>query len=148
MTRDEKLAQLSAVWGYEVLSGTEPDFGQLRALAADGLGEITRLSGSTNLHPMDVAVAANAIQRFLVEETRLGIPAIIHEECLHGLLALGAPSFQQSIGAAATFDPDLVLEMAADDQAAHARDGCAPCPRARSRHHPGSALGPGRGDVR
>ena len=113
MTRDEKLAQLGAVWGYEVMSGKTPDIGQLRALAADGLGQITRLSGSTNLRPIEVASAANAIQRFLVEETRLGIPAIIHEECLHGLLALDAPCFQQSIGAAATFDPDLVFDVAA-----------------------------------
>jgi beta-glucosidase len=113
MTRDEKVAQLSAVWGYEVVSANEPDLGQLRALGASGIGQITRLSGSTNLRPIDVARAANAIQRFLVEETRLGIPAIIHEECLHGLLALDAPCFQQSIGAAATFDPGLVLEVAA-----------------------------------
>ena len=112
MTRDEKLAQLSAVWGYEVVSGSEPDMDQLRALAAHGIGQITRLSGSTNLRPIDVARAANAIQRFLVEETRLGIPAIIHEECLHGLLALEAPCFQQSIGAAATFAPDLALAVA------------------------------------
>ena len=112
MTRDEKLAQLSAVWGYEVVSGSEPDLGQMRALAANGIGQISRLSGSTNLRPIEVARAANAIQRFLVEETRLGVPAIIHEECLHGLLALGAPSFQQSIGAAATFEPGLVLAMA------------------------------------
>jgi len=111
MTRDEKLAQLSAVWGYEVVSGSAPDAGQLRTLAADGIGQITRLSGSTNLRPAEVARAANAIQRFLVEETRLGIPAIIHEECLHGLLALDAPCFQQSIGAAATFDPALVEDV-------------------------------------
>ena len=60
-----------------------------------------------------MAETANAIQRHLVEETRLGIPAIIHEECLHGLIAWAAPCFQQSIGAAATFDPDVVTAMAA-----------------------------------
>ena len=56
---------------------------------------------------------ANAIQRYLVEGTRLGIPAIIHEECLHGLIAWEAPCFQQSIGAAASFDPDVVAATAA-----------------------------------
>src|SRR6185503_12893 len=62
--------------------------------------------------PIEVARAAIAIQRYLVEETRLGIPTIIHEECLHGLLAWAAPSFQQSIGAAASFDPELVGAVA------------------------------------
>ncbi len=113
MTRDEKIAQLSAVWAFEVVGEDGPDRERLRALACHGLGEITRLAGSTNLRPLAVARAANAIQRFLVDETRLGIPAIIHEETLHGLLALDAACFQQSIGAAATFDPDLVGRVAA-----------------------------------
>ena len=83
------------------------------AAAADGIGQVTRLAGSTNLRPIEGGRAADAIQRYLVEETRLGIPAIIHEECLHGLLAWAAPCFQQSIGAAATFDTALVGEVAA-----------------------------------
>ncbi len=112
MTRDEKLAQLGAVWGYELVTGNQVDIDQLSNLAAAGVGQITRLSGSTNLRPADAARAANDIQRFLVEQTRLGIPAVIHEECLHGLLALDAPCFQQSLGAAATFDPDLVAAVA------------------------------------
>ena len=48
---------------------------------------------------------ANEIQRFLVEETRLGIPAIVHEECLHGVMARDATCFPQSIGLAATLGP-------------------------------------------
>ena len=108
MTPDEKIAQLSAVWAFEVVGESDLDLDRLRALAGHGIGEITRLAGSTNLRPLEVARAANEIQRFLVEQTRLGIPAIIHEESLHGLLALGAACFQQSIGAGATFDPDLV----------------------------------------
>jgi beta-glucosidase len=60
-----------------------------------------------------VAETANAIQHHLVEGTRLGIPAIIHEECLHGLIAWAAPCFQQSIGAAAAFDAEVVTAMAA-----------------------------------
>ena len=60
-----------------------------------------------------MAQTANAIQEYLAERTRLGIPAIIHEECLHGLIAWAAPCFQQSIGAAASFDPDIVTDMAA-----------------------------------
>ena len=112
MTRDEKIAQLSAVWAFEVVGERGADLDRLRVLAGNGLGEVTRLAGSTNLRAPEVARAANTIQQFLVEETRLGIPAIIHEESLHGLLALDAACFQQSIGAAATFDPDLVGRMA------------------------------------
>ena len=90
MTLEEKLAQLGAVWAFEVVGETGVDGGRgWRADAGTGIGQVTRLAGSTNLRPVEVAQAANAIQRHLVEETRLGIPAIIHEECLHGLLALG-----------------------------------------------------------
>jgi beta-glucosidase-like glycosyl hydrolase len=51
------------------------------------------------------------IQRYLVERTRLGIPAIVHEECLHGLLARESVCFPQSIGQAASWDPELVRAM-------------------------------------
>ena len=113
MTRAEKVAQLGSFWAFEVVGDQGLDGGRLATLAADGIGHITRLAGSTNLRPIEVARTANAIQRQLVEDTRLGIPAIIHEECLHGLIAWAAPCFQQSIGAAATFDPDAVTAMAA-----------------------------------
>jgi beta-glucosidase len=113
MTLAEKIAQLGSIWAFEIVgpSGVDPD--RMGDLLADGIGEVTRLAGSTNLRPTEVAMAANAIQRHLAEETRLGIPAIVHEECLHGLLGWGAPCFQQAIGAAATFDPDLHSAVAA-----------------------------------
>jgi beta-glucosidase len=112
MTRSEKLAQLGSFWAFEVVGDDGLDAARLAVLAADGIGHITRLAGSTNLRPLEVAETANAIQRQLVEQTRLGIPAIIHEECLHGLIAWAAPCFQQSIGAAASFDPEIVTAMA------------------------------------
>jgi beta-glucosidase len=112
MTRAEKLAQLGSFWAFEVVGPDGLDVPRLDALAADGIGQITRLAGSTNLRPMEVAEVANAIQRRLIEGTRLGIPTIIHEECLHGLIAWAAPCFQQSIGAAASFDPAAVAAMA------------------------------------
>ena len=113
MTRAEKMAQLGSFWAFEVVPESGFDESRMAALATDGIGQITRLAGSTNLRPVEVATAANAIQRYLVEGTRLGIPAIIHEECLHGLIAWEAPCFQQSIGAAASFDPDVVSATAA-----------------------------------
>jgi beta-glucosidase len=112
MTLAEKLAQVGSVWAFEFVGDDGVDEGRLAAAAPDGIGQVTRLAGSTNLRPAEVARAADAIQRQLIERTRLGIPALIHEECLHGLLAWGAPCFQQSIGAAATFDPPLVEAVA------------------------------------
>jgi beta-glucosidase len=114
MSLDEKLAQLGSIWSFELFrSETEIDPERLRARLADGIGQISRVAGATNLGPTAAAEAGNAIQRFLVEETRLGIPALLHEETLHGLLARGATSFQQSIGAAAAFDAELVEAIAA-----------------------------------
>ena len=113
MTRAEKMAQLGSFWAFEVVPESGFDEARLAALAKDGIGQITRLAGSTNLRPVEVAETANAIQRYLMEGTRLGIPAIIHEESLHGLIASDATCFQQSIGAAASFDPSVVSAMAA-----------------------------------
>jgi beta-glucosidase len=130
MTLTEKVAQLGSIWAFELVATAGVERERLAALLAEGIGEITRLAGSTSLQPAEVAAAANEIQRFLVEETRLGIPAIIHEECLHGLLARGATCFQEAIGAAATFDPELIEEVAASIRrrmiATGARHGLAP----------------------
>jgi beta-glucosidase len=54
------------------------------------------------------AELTNAIQRFFIENSRLGIPVVFHEECLHGHAAPDATSFPQPIGLAATFNPALV----------------------------------------
>ena len=113
MTLDEKIAQLGSLWSFELFrSETELDPDLLRVRLGSGIGQVSRVAGATNLDAPGAAAAGNAIQRFLVEETRLGIPAILHEESLHGLLARGAISFQQSIGAAAAFDPELVEAIA------------------------------------
>jgi beta-glucosidase len=112
MTREEKVAQLGSVWSFEIVGIGTLDRDHARRLMGNGIGQVTRLAGGTNLGSCEVAELANDVQRFLVEETRLGIPAIVHEESLHGLLARDAPCFQQSIGAAAAWDPALVEAMA------------------------------------
>jgi len=63
------------------------------------------------LPPREAALKANEIQRRAVEETRLGIPRIIHDECLHGLMARSSTVFPQAIGLAATWDPELMLKV-------------------------------------
>jgi beta-glucosidase len=112
MTIEEKVAQLGSAWAFEIAGLGVFDRDKARAKMGAGIGQITRLAGATNLGAQAVAALANEIQDFLVEETRLGIPAIVHEESLHGLLSRDAPVFQQSIGAAAAWDPELVGAMA------------------------------------
>jgi len=62
--------------------------------------------------PKESAELANKIQKFALEETRLGIPVIVHDECLHGCMAKGSSIFPQSIALASSWDPDLMKEVA------------------------------------
>jgi beta-glucosidase len=130
MTPEEKLAQLGSVWVFEILDGRELDPVKAAARLGAGIGQITRVAGATSLERPAVAALANAIQRFLVERTRLGIPAIVHEECLHGFVARDAVCFPQSIGLAATWDAALVETLARglgrELRAAGAHQGLAP----------------------
>jgi len=111
MTVEEKVAQLSSLWIYEIADdrGLNRQWAQERM--AHGLGQVTRLAGGSSLGPVETAHLANQIQRFLIEETRLGIPALIHDECCSGFLANGAISFPQIIGLASTWMPELVEAM-------------------------------------
>ncbi len=112
MSLEEKLAQLTSRWSHEILDHEAFDEAKATAKLSNGIGQITRVAGATNLGQHAAAAMANRIQRFLVEKTRLGIPAIVHEECLHGLLARESVCFPQSLGLAATWDPDTVRTMA------------------------------------
>jgi len=113
MTPAEKVAQLTAVhWEHtRVTDGATRAFSPARArkLMGTGIGAVTR--PGDQLDPREATTLANEIQKFLREETRLGIPALLHEEALHGLVAPGATSFPQAIALAATFDPALVEEV-------------------------------------
>ena len=111
MTLDEKLAQLGGVWAFELLEDMGFSEEKARSLIGKGIGQITRLAGATSLEPAASAELANRIQAFLVENTRLGIPAIVHEECCSGYMARGATCFPQIIGVASTWEPELVEEM-------------------------------------
>ena len=111
MTLEEKGAQLGSLWSFEVVGIGTLDREAAGRLMGNGIGQITRLAGGTNLGACEVAALANEVQRYLLHETRLGIPAIVHEESLHGLVSRDAPCFQQSIGAAAAWDAGLVEAM-------------------------------------
>jgi beta-glucosidase len=113
MTLDEKIAQLGSYWVYELLDGTTFAPDKAQQLLHNGIGHITRIGGASNLRPHESAALANHIQEFLIENTRLGIPAVIHEECCSGYMARGATVFPQAIGVASTWEPGLVETMAA-----------------------------------
>ncbi|MCO6452755.1 MAG: glycoside hydrolase family 3 C-terminal domain-containing protein [Caldilineales bacterium] len=113
MTLVEKLAQLGSRWVYEVLSGSGFDQDKAQALLSHGIGQITRIGGASNLKPSESAVVANQIQQYLLANTRLGIPAMVHEECCAGYMARDATVFPQIIGLASTWQPELAGQMAA-----------------------------------
>jgi beta-xylosidase len=112
MTRDEKIAQLGSAWPAQLSDGVTFDKARAIKVLSEGMGQITRISGSTLLRATEAAQLANDIQHFLIEETRLGIPAILHEESLHGLTALGSVVHPQAIGLAAMWEPHRVEAMA------------------------------------
>ena len=119
MTLEEKLAQLGSVWpGSSVIGDVAPmqgvlaedvDFG---TATADGIGHLTRPFGSKPIDPVEGAARLADRQRDLMRRTRLGIPALAHEECLTGFTTYRASVFPASIAWAATFDPWLVESMA------------------------------------
>jgi len=112
MTLDEKCAQLGCVWSTQLVADDRFSPERARELLRHGTGHITRIGASTGLRPQESAAFANSIQRFLVEQTRLGIPAIIHEESTAGLTARDATQFPQAIGLASTWNPALIEAVA------------------------------------
>src|SRR5215470_48011 len=111
MSLEEKIAQLGCVWSTQLVDGDRFASDRARTLLAHGTGQITRIGASTGLRPAESAAFANAIQRFLREDTRLGVPAIIHEESLAGFTARDATQFPQAIGLAATWNPTLLEDV-------------------------------------
>jgi len=116
MTIEEKIAQMLCIWGQKktMLFDDEGNLStaSLKRNLKHGLGQIARLSDSHGgKNACEMAELANSLQKFFAEETRLGIPVIFHEECLHGLAAKDATSYPQPIGLASTFNPELVEEI-------------------------------------
>ncbi|HET6979338.1 MAG TPA: glycoside hydrolase family 3 N-terminal domain-containing protein [Pyrinomonadaceae bacterium] len=118
MTLEEKIAQLTCLWGNRPQVNPQTDFATDRgdfspAKAAEvmkhGIGQIARQRERKG--PREGATFANALQKWLVENTRLGIPAIFHDEILHGHMAKGSTSFPQPIALATTWDPEFVTKV-------------------------------------
>lgn len=118
MTLDEKLAQLVGWWVDQGAENVAPMQGEM-ATSGDyveatrhGLGHLTRVYGTRPVDPVERASWLWREQRRLRDETRLGIPALVHEECLTGLAAWQAATFPTPLAWGASFDPELVEEMA------------------------------------
>jgi beta-glucosidase len=118
MTLEEKAAQMLCIWLQKPAtlvdeSGRfDPAKAEARFGEGHGLGQVGRPSdagGGRSARQM--AELTNEIQRFFLERSRLGIPVVFHEECLHGHAAPEGTSFPQPIGLGATFDPELVQRL-------------------------------------
>ena len=121
MSTGEKIAQLHSLWlhlsedGNHRLRGSsftgEGDETSLKHMLKVGLGQITRPLGTGIVEPAAGVRALNHLQKQLVEDTRLGIPVIAHEEGLSGLMASGATLFPSSLAYGATWNPDLIEQV-------------------------------------
>jgi beta-glucosidase len=118
MTLAEKAAQMMCVWQKksETLVNGDGSFDLRKARAAfkkgHGLGQVGRPSDAgKGKNAREMAELTNAIQKFFIENSRLGIPVMFHEECLHGHAGIGSTSFPQPIGLGATFNPGLVESL-------------------------------------
>lgn len=119
LTLEEKIAQLYGIWigaaedGADVAPHQHEMSGvvDLDVLLPKGLGQITRAFGTA---PIDAAVGAQSLARLqerIVDSSRFGIPALVHEECLAGFAAYGATAYPVPLSWGATFDPGLIERM-------------------------------------
>lgn len=110
MTVEEKVMQLCSLMDRELLQDGKLSRARMKKHLSKGIGFVASLT--RDFEPGDGADVLNEAQRFLVENTRLGIPAVMHEECLHGNMSRGATVFPQSIGMAASWDPEFYTRVA------------------------------------
>ncbi|ROS76880.1 glycoside hydrolase family 3 N-terminal domain-containing protein [Cellulomonas sp. PhB143] len=124
MTLEEKVAQIVGVWVDQGGEGVAPMQGEmagevrtdddgLRDFARHGLGQITRAYGTRPVEPAERRRWLQEMQRWLVTRTRLGIPALAHEECLTGLAAWKATTFPTPLAWGAAWAPEVVERMGA-----------------------------------
>lgn len=126
MSMDEKLGQLSALFGWEMYR--KDSSGQLevtdklkRAIDSAHIGMLwgtlradpwTKKTLANGLQPADAVKATNKIQAYAIKHSRWGIPLLLAEECAHGLMAIGTTVYPTAIGQASTWDPELIQKVA------------------------------------
>ena len=124
MTLEEKVGQLLCPLGwemYEIHGSKVYPSGKFKQLIKErNAGMLwatyradpwTKKTLANGLNPELAAKAGNALQKYVMENTRLGIPMFLAEEAPHGHMAIGATVFPTGIGMAATWSPELVKEV-------------------------------------
>lgn len=125
MTLQEKIGQLrcTLAWGYYDVIGRKkvvPSEAFKKDIADGNIGMLwatyradpwTRKTLDNGLNPRLAALCGNALQKYVIENTRLGIPLFLAEEAPHGHMAIGTTVFPTGLGLAATFDRDMAREM-------------------------------------
>jgi beta-glucosidase len=138
MTLEEKVAQLEGNWqnpasrqdASQTFLDSKGTFLPERAATVlkEGLGGISR--PSENRSPREMAEYTNTVQKWVKENTRLGIPILFHDECLHGHVAPKGTSYPQPIALASSWDPALIHDVfsatAAEARARGAQECLAP----------------------
>ncbi|MGO1600217.1 MAG: glycoside hydrolase family 3 N-terminal domain-containing protein [Brachybacterium sp.] len=122
LSLEEKTAQLGSYWkrptlgdaeGFAPMQSTfEEGRDPFEAAVQGGLGHLTRPYGSAALAPEEGVENLRAMQQAVVAGSPHGIPALVHEECLTGIMAHGATTYPAAIAWGASFDPALIGEMA------------------------------------
>jgi beta-glucosidase len=119
MTLQEKLMQTQCLWIQKsAILDKNGQFDPVKAkdVLRNGLGELARLSenngpNSYGYHPRQGAELYNKIQKYFIENTRLGIPVMVHEESLHGQQTQDATNFPIPIGLASSWNENLMTEI-------------------------------------
>lgn len=110
LSLEEKVAQLCSVMDHQLLENGELTEKRLKKFLPHGIGFLTSISRHI---PREKAVKINnAVQKYLMQKTRPGLPAISLEECLHGCMITKSTVFPQAIGMAATWDLELFSHVA------------------------------------
>ncbi|GAB6878314.1 glycoside hydrolase family 3 N-terminal domain-containing protein [Halorubrum gandharaense] len=115
MTLAEKAGQVTGTWGGHFRQHLDVD-DLTAAVVKDGIGAVAPFGwgGALTDDPAEAARIANRLQEAAVEESRLGIPLLLNVDAVHGhAYVAGATAFPNGLGAAATWDPDLVETAAA-----------------------------------
>lgn len=118
MSLEEKAAQMMCVWNEKAdklvdeTGNFDPGKAKKSFVDGHGIGQVGRPNDAGGgRDAREMATLTNAIQKFFIENSRLGIPVIFHEECLHGLAAKEATSFPQPVALAGSFNPELVESL-------------------------------------
>lgn len=122
MTLEEKVAEIAG-WRHDDSGFVDPTGHVRYASPADFYKEDYR--NDNKITARERALVHNAMQRYQLEKTRLGVPLIFEGEALHGFMAYRSTSFPQAIGLASTFDPALVKQVftaAADEMGSSGTD--------------------------